>query len=197
MALRMVAARNPPQRRQQMKSFWPGPIKCAVTRDMGKVLNRERLVKKLKALPASMRREITPAMEAGATEIVALMKHLAPVLKHRDKRRQAGELRDSIGWKRIEAPQGETILITAGSTNPGGPFYARFVEFGVHEQTAGEVRVSIDKRGRTRRRKSKRTVGYIAPQPFFYPAFRALKKAAGAKITKAARAAIKKTAAIS
>ena len=164
---------------------------------MGKVINRERLIKKLKALPGALKNEIAPAMEQGAEEITALMRHLAPVLKTPHKGRRAGELRESIGWKRVETDGGETILITAGSTSPDGPFYARFVEFGVHEQTAGETRVSIDKKGRSHRRKSKRTVGYVAPHPFFFPAFRALKRAAGAKIMKAARAAIKKTSTIS
>lgn len=150
-------------------------------------------------------------MEANAERITALMRHLAPVLKKPHKGRRAGALRDSIGW-RYKETQGEKgggsnvmgasigsakdmeILIYAGGNNPDDPYYARIVEFGVHEQTKGQILFQIRKKGRIRRRKSRRTVSFIPPQPFFFPAFRALKRSAGSLITRAAKDALKKTA---
>ena len=162
---------------------------------MAKVQNAQRLFTKLKRLTPEISAAVLPTMQEGANEITALMRHLAPVLKKPHKGRRAGELRESIMWQYKETPEKDMeILISAGANNRQGPFYARFVEFGVHEQKAGQVRVSIGKRGKIRRRKSRRTVGFIAPQPFFFPAFRAYKRSVGAKMIKAAKAALQKTA---
>jgi len=134
-------------------------------------------------------------MEQGAEQITSLMRHLAPVLKKPRKGRRAGELRDSVIWQYKETPEKDLeILISAGSNNPNGPFYARFVEFGVHEQKKGQTRLTIGKRGRRRRWKSRRTVGMIPPHPFFFPAFRAYKRSVGSSMTKAAKVALKKNA---
>lgn len=162
---------------------------------MAKVQNADRLRRKLTRLGSDVSASVRPAMEAGANEITALMKHLAPVLKKPHKGRRAGELRESIGWRFKETPGKDMeILISAGANNTSGPFYGRFVEFGVHEQKAGQIRVSIGKKGRVRRRKSRRTVGFVPAQPFFFPAFRAFKRSVGSKMTKAAKAALQKTA---
>lgn len=145
-----------------------------------KIMGVKKLRKKLDALVRVGEAEIRKAMEASADEIVALAKSLAPVLKEPDARRRAGELRDSIGWTWGRAPKGAmtlgkvesspvesgfTITIYAGNSEA---FYARWVEFGTQE---------------------------MAAQPFFYPSYRALRKRARGRVSRAINKAARKVAA--
>lgn len=147
---------------------------------MPKIKNRERLRKKLLALPDNIRAEIKPALEAGATQITELQYALVP--------RKTGLLRSSIDWGYGDPPEGAKIgagkkspptgtndlkiSIWAGSREA---YYARWVEFG------------------TRAAK-----GHAATraQPFFYGPYRALRKTVIARIRSATNKALKKTAAI-
>jgi len=133
-----------------------------------KVLNVQRLNRKLAALPDAAKAEIRPALEKSAQEIVALAKSLAPVDK--------GDLRASIGWTWGTAPKGSikigavvsgdlTVTIYAGNSEA---FYARWVEFGTVKARA---------------------------QPYFYPAYRALRKRSKSRIKRAGTKAAKKVAA--
>lgn len=133
-----------------------------------KVLNVDRLNRKLAALPAAVKVEIRPALEKSADEIAALARRLVPV--------DSGDLRDSIGWTWGTAPRGAislgtvkagdlTITVYAGNSEA---FYARWVEFGTVKTSA---------------------------QPFFYPAYRAMRKRAKSRIKRAGTKAAKKVAA--
>lgn len=129
-----------------------------------------------------MKAEIKRALAHSADEIVAFMKRLAPVLKNPDDRRRAGALRDSIAWTWGKAPEGSFVIGEVRSSDiagdltitiyAGGPddeaFYARFIEFGTQSMKA---------------------------QPFFYPAYRAMRKRAKSRITRAINKAAKKRAA--
>ena len=137
-----------------------------------KILNRARLERKLRALPQAAKREIRAALEASAEEIVALAKSLVPEV--------SGDLRESIGWTWGRAPKasmtlgrvaadslGADLTITIYSGNSEA-FYARWVEFGTQKAAA---------------------------QPYFYPAYRALRRRARSRtsraVNKAARLAEK------
>lgn len=105
-------------------------------------------------------------MEKSADEIVALAKRLCPV--------DQGDLRDSIGWTWGDAPEGSVVLastkgavlrITIFAGNDEA-FYARWVEHG----TAA-----------------------MAAHPFFFPAFRILKKRANNRTKRAVAKAVKET----
>lgn len=133
-----------------------------------KVLNVQRLNRKLAALPDVAKAEIRPALEKSAQEIVTLAKSLVPV--------DQGDLRDSIGWTWGSAPKGSikigaavsgdlTVTIFAGNSEA---FYARWVEFGTQNMRA---------------------------QPYFYPAYRALRKRSKSRIKRAGTKAAKKVAA--
>lgn len=132
------------------------------------VLNAQRLNRKLAALPDVAKAEIRPALEKSAQEIVALAKSLVPV--------DQGDLRDSIGWTWGTAPKGSikigavvsgdlTVTIFAGNSEA---FYARWVEFGTQKMRA---------------------------RPYFYPAYRALRKRSKSRIKRAGTKAAKKVAA--
>jgi HK97 gp10 family phage protein len=132
-----------------------------------------KLKRQMRAFPALAREQISKAMEQSAQEIVDLAKSLAPV--------DDGDLRASIGWSWHGAPEGS---MTLGAVKTGGKgagnlsivifagndqaFYARWVEFGT---SAGN-----------------------RAQPFFYPAYRAMRKRARGRMTRAIRAAARRAA---
>lgn len=138
----------------------------------------DRLRRKLTVtIPDRVRQRTRAAMEKGANEIVALAKSLVPV--------DTGALRDSIGWTWGDAPDGsitlghmkeskdsdEVITIYAGTRNKNlgdkDAFYARFVEFGTQK---------------------------MAPHPFFYPAYRTLKRRVKNRITREIKKGIREGA---
>ena len=126
-------------------------------------------------IPSRVQKRTQEAMEKGATELVAMMKSLAPV--------DDGDLRDSIGWTWGEAPAGsftlgtvggrdyETMRITiyAGGKNSRGNdvFWARWQEFG--------------------------TVNH-PPSPFFFVSWRTLRRRVKSRVTREIKKGIKEGA---
>lgn len=150
-----------------------------------KVLGLDRLRRKLKALPEAAKAEIAKAMEQSAGEIVKLARSLAPV--------DDGDLQRSIGWTWGQAPEGAMVLGKVRQSNPGNlvitvyagggdAFYARFVEFGTAPHT-NEGRFAGSEHPGT------------SAQPFFYPAYRATRKRAKGRVTRAVNKAAKRVAA--
>lgn len=139
---------------------------------MPKILNRARLRRKLKALPEEVKRQIRPALERGAQEIADLAVHLAPV--------DTGALRNSIDWAYGDPP--DSAVLAGGKSGPPAQvsdlrisvyagnelaFYARWKEFGTRLEPA---------------------------HPFFFVAYRALRKRVASGIKRAAIRAMKKVA---
>lgn len=133
-----------------------------------------------RAIPAAVKRRAKAALEASADEIVALMKRLSP--------KDQGDLADSIGWTWGNVPRGAIALsrseptgndrlritIYAGSdktivTNGRGvEFQNVFIqEFGTQEQDAN---------------------------PFFFPAWRALRKRAKSRVSRGITKGVKEGA---
>lgn len=138
-----------------------------------RVRGLDRLKRKLRRLPDAAREEIAKAMEKSANEIVALAKSLAPV--------DSGDLQMSINWNWGDAPRGSKVLGTVREEGRGkgnmvitifaggsDAYHARWVEFGNKN---------------------------MAAQPFFYPAYRALRRRAKSRVTRAITKSAKKTAA--
>ncbi|MDH0367977.1 HK97-gp10 family putative phage morphogenesis protein [Brucella anthropi] len=136
-----------------------------------KVIGLPKLRKKLEAFVSVGKEEIKKAMETSADEIVAMAKRLVPVDK--------GDLKDSIGWTWGKAPKGSmslgkvqtdavesgfTITIYAGNSEA---YYSRWVEFGTQK---------------------------MRDQPYFYPAYRAMRKSAKSRVTRAITKTAKKVA---
>lgn len=158
--------------------------------------NRQRLLDKMAALPEEVRKEIAAAIRTSADEIVALQKSLAP--------EDSGDLKRSIRAVRgtytpensnvrgMSASSGGdpelTVHIVAGDDKA---WYARLVEFGTkpHEirpkrpggllNIYGRLVESVNHPG-------------ASPHPFFYPGFRALRRRAKSRITRATKKAAKK-----
>lgn len=130
-----------------------------------------RLERKLtRTIPARVRSKTRAAMEKGAAEIVAMAKAFVPVA--------SGDLRASIGWTWGDAPRGSVVLTTSRPSGEGDEritiyagnddaFYARFVEFGTQHRTAS---------------------------PFFFPAYRTLKRRVKSRVTREMRKAIRESA---
>lgn len=152
---------------------------------MTKVLNLDRLNRKLARLPAVAKQMIRQAMEAKANEIVAMMKNLVPV--------DDGTLRDSIAWTWGKAPKGALSLASVQSTGSDGmtltiyagnkeAYYARWVEFGTARHENGGLYAGSTHPG-------------TKAQPFFFVSWRANKKRTVRAVRKASRDAAKKVAA--
>lgn len=142
-----------------------------------RILGREQLKRKLRALPKAATDELRKAMARSADEIVALARALVPV--------DQGDLRDSIGWVwGRKAPKGSLSLGTVESGVEGSnlvitvyagndeAFYARWVEFGTAPHAVGSGSDLSSKKGKQ--------YGQMHPgakaSPFFFPAYRTLKK---------------------
>lgn len=147
----------------------------------------DRLRRKFKRLPQLAREEIRKAMEQSASEIVAMMKSLVPVA--------SGDLQESIGWTWGEAPEGAMVIGKVrgnqrGRDNPqitiyaggGDAFYARMVEFGTSPFTNGGKFAGSENPG-------------TAAQPYFFPSWRAGRKRAKGRVTRAINKAAKRAAA--
>ncbi|MCV2877609.1 HK97 gp10 family phage protein [Sedimentimonas flavescens] len=124
--------------------------------------------RRLKVIPALITAEVRPVMEACADELVAMMQTLAP--------RDTGEGAASIGWTWGDAPKVAMVLdsLTAKKNAKdriviyaagGDAFHMRFQEFGTVDMPA---------------------------QPFFWPAYRALKAKIKRRIAAAVRRGVKK-----
>jgi HK97 gp10 family phage protein len=126
--------------------------------------------RKFAAIPAAVREAARMALERNAEAVVADMKRVAPV--------DDGDLRDSIGWTRGDAPAGTMIIGRVGRQKYGAlritiyaggstAFYARFQEFGTVKMSAN---------------------------PFFFPVWRARRRRTRTSITRAINKAIKDAA---
>ncbi|WP_200898747.1 HK97-gp10 family putative phage morphogenesis protein [Candidatus Rhodobacter oscarellae] len=119
-------------------------------------------------VPEEVRKSATAALEKGAQEIVDMARSLAPV--------DSGDLRDSIGWTWGDAPKGSLVLGAVGGQEYGtlritvyagndDAFYAAWQEFGTQNQRA---------------------------HPYFFPAYRSLRRRVRSRITRDINKAIKK-----
>lgn len=122
------------------------------------------------AIPGKVRAAAREALEDVAEDLVRQMRAAAP-------KGATGKLAKSIGWTWGDAPDGSMLIGTvAGSKRDyatmritiyaggGDAFYARFQEFGTVK---------------------------MAANPFFYPVWRARKRGAKSKITRAISKAIR------
>lgn len=140
---------------------------------------------KLAKLPPGVQVAVKKANEQNADDMVGLAQRLVP--------RRTGALAASIGKE--AGGTDLSVQVVAGNSEA---FYARFVEFGTRSGTAGETADFSKKQtlergteGQSRSRKVKRTHPGTPAQPFFFPAYRALRRSMKSKVTRASNKAIK------
>lgn len=163
-----------------------------------KIEGLDKLRKTFSVLSEEAKKEITFAMERGANEVANLAKTLVPV--------EDSNLRRSIGWTWGDAPKGSVslgqmksgkfsddmrITIFAGDDEA---FYARWVEFGTKSHTinAKNAKVMVRNTGKSQ--------GYFGTSvnhpgakatPFFYPAYRALRRRIRSRVSRGIAKAVK------
>jgi hypothetical protein len=145
-----------------------------------RIANRERMLKKMAALPKSVREALKKTLQQNADELVALQKRLAPF--------DSGDLLESIvqTWggaapsysslRDTKAGEGDPDLSVTISAGNSKVRYAHLVEF----PTASHVNA-----GKFPGTQHPGTTG----TPFFYPPYRALKRRMKGRLTRSARKA--------
>ncbi|PJR89955.1 hypothetical protein CN878_02780 [Ochrobactrum sp. 695/2009] len=149
-----------------------------------KIKGLDRLQIKLKNFPEVAEKLVRAAMEQGAQEIVNMMQNLVPV--------DDGELMESIGWTWGQAPKYSqrigsvksndgklTITIYAGNSKVR---YAHLVEYGSAPHVNGGMFPGTFNPG-------------AKAQPFFYVSWRAKRRSARARVSRAITKAAKQIAA--
>lgn len=135
---------------------------------VSRLRGREKLKIALRALPAKARRHVAQAVSEGASDAVAMVKHLCPV-GEAALDDHPGELRDSVGWhfafqdpekRRVKDPTLAAVIVEGGAAAP----HALHVELGTEK---------------------------MAAIPHFRPGVRAVKKSALKKINAALRRGVR------
>ncbi|KKB86467.1 HK97 family phage protein [Devosia limi DSM 17137] len=152
-----------------------------------KIEGVDKLKRKMTRFSVMARKEIAAAMEQSAEELVRLMKSLAPV--------DDGDLQMSINWTWGDAPKGSMVLGSVRNEGKGvgnmaitvyagggKAYYARWVEFGTSAHINGG------------RFPGTQHPGTIA-RPFFFPAYRSMRKRIKGRTSRAIRKAARTTAA--
>lgn len=161
-----------------------------------RMANRDRLLRKMAALPAQVRSALKQSLAQNADELVAMQKRLAPVGPPSGQGRKAGlqpgALRDSIvqtwggaapRYASLKGAAGEgdpdlSVTISAGNSRVR---YAHLVEFPTAPHIVG---------GKFKGAQHPGTQG----TPFFYPPYRALKRRMKSRMTRAAKKAARDNA---
>lgn len=147
---------------------------------------RKRWHLRLEKLKPAARIEIEAAAEKNAKEVAALARSWAPVSEDGPNK---GALKRSIKAEGLSVGKAIRWRVVAGDEEA---FYARWVEFGtapgVRGQRAGHGGAKQAKSGR----KSYRTHPGTKAQPYFFPAYRALRRRIRNRNARALGRAVKK-----
>lgn len=131
-----------------------------------KVANRERILARMRAMPAGVEAEARQVLKVTVDELQAALKRAAPVGSEFEK--TPGELRDHI--EVYENNQRVlSFRIIAAAKDEKGRYYGRYVEFG-HTTPDGR---------------------FVAAQPFWFSTYRAWKRVLLNKVRAAVRARLK------
>jgi hypothetical protein len=124
-------------------------------------------LRRLAAVPDKVKAAAKAELHAGADDLVQVIRRAAPV---DESEARPGALRDSVHW--YAHPQRElSVRIIADARDAKGRMIGQHVEFG-HSNAAG---------------------GHVPAKPFFFPSYRARKKALKRKISAAVRKVIKES----
>lgn len=135
-----------------------------------KMLNKEKVMARLLALPAGMKADVAPVLKSEVEELVAAQKRAAPV---DETEKQPGQFRDSIH----EYPNPDRDLsyrIIADAQDEHGAFIGPHIEHG-HMSTLADG-----------------SQKHVAAKPSFYPTYRAKKKGMKRRLNAAGRKSAKR-----
>lgn len=144
-------------------------------------IGKEKLKRRLRALPAAVKAQVRVALEKSATDLVAAQRRNAPAL--------TGNLKRAIKWKWGSArgnrgalePFTTTIHIAELPGVSKQPrTYAHLVEFGAAAHRAGGQFEGAE-------------IPATPPQPYFYPTYRFKRKSIRSRIKRGVKKAIATT----
>lgn len=141
---------------------------------------KKRLSKRMAAIPKEVRKALRAQNRANAEELVQTMKDFAPI--------QDGALVSSIKRKDVSNGRRITQRITAGSREAP---YAAWVEFGTKGSEGEAPRQNKNYRRTKVKTKGKRAHAATEAHPFFWPAYRLKRKRFSARMTRAAKKAMR------
>lgn len=133
---------------------------------MAKTKGLSRLQRKLRRIPSRVKADVARALQVSADEISALQKTLAP----RDDGDLVASIRNSVDREALRATMEAGGVATTRPVRRGADAeydYALAQEFGTKEMSAN---------------------------PFFFPAYRALRRRARSRISRSMTAAVRKAA---
>lgn len=145
---------------------------------------QQELLRKMSEIPSAIRSAMKQALAEGADEINDMQRRLAP--------KKTGKLAASIKqtwgggkerYSSVSAGTGDgdpdlTVTLSAGNSKVR---YAHLVEFGTAPHTLGGIFKGAQHPG-------------TAAQPFFFPAYRALRRRVKSRITRATKRAVQQAA---
>ncbi len=144
-----------------------------------KIKGLDELRRKFRRLPIEQRRQLHKALRKNAEELTSMQRRIAPV-------QSGSRLKKSVRFKFFDPLK---VEISAGDQRNKGVIHARFVEFGTKPGKMGR-RISLrDKKGE--KRVQERNHPGTRPDPFFYPAYRSMKRRLKSRLTRAVNKAAK------
>lgn len=141
--------------------------------------NRDRLRRRLKAIPVAARKAIRAQMAANAEELVETQRRFVPV--------DEMKLHDSIRWRNVSDSTRISFRISAGNRQVP---YARFVEFGTAASPARAPRQNLNFKRTVVMTKDYQAHAGTTAQPFFWPAYRLLRRKFKTRVARAAKKAV-------
>lgn len=141
--------------------------------------NRDRLRTRMKAVPAKVRRALRAQAEINARELVATQKRFAP--------EDTGFLIGNITATNVSDSTRISWKIEASA------LHARWVEFGTAAKEGDAPRQNRNYRRTAVLTTGSRGHAATPAHPFFYPAYRLLKRRFSARLTRAVKKALKDT----
>ncbi|WP_312814449.1 HK97-gp10 family putative phage morphogenesis protein [Brevundimonas sp.] len=142
--------------------------------------NRDRLRRRLKAIPVEVRKAVRTQMRANGHELAEMQRRLVPI--------DEMDLHDSIKSKDVSNSTRIAVRNTAGGSRAK---HARWVEFGTSSRAAEPARQNKNFRRTKVMTKAKTAHTGMAAKPFFWPSYRALRRKMKRRTSTAARKAIR------
>lgn len=143
--------------------------------------NRDRLRRKLKAIPVEARKAVRAQLRENGHELAEMQRRLVPI--------KTMALHDSIKTKDVSTSTRIAVRNSAGGAKAP---HARWVEFGTAAKAAEPARQSKNYRRTVVMTKAKSAHHGTTAQPFFWPSYRALKRKMKRKASAAGLKAIRK-----
>lgn len=141
--------------------------------------NRDRLRRKMRAIPVNVRKAAREQLKKNAEELVETQKGFVPV--------DEGALKASIKQRDVSDSTRISRRISAGGL--AAP-YAAWVEFGTGASEGVAPRQNKNYRRTMVMTKGKRGHGATDPQPFFWPAYRLKRRLFKGRMNRAAKKAV-------